>query len=90
MSTCQTNIVSRVKVSVMCFSCSNVNASGGSTICRSLELSGDSLSMVLVVTIEVTREFMEDPFEEHVKSSLPRKFEYEWVHEEVRLTTSKF
>jgi len=49
----------------MSFIGSNVSAYKGSGSSRPLGLSGDSLSRVLRVTMEVTRECKEDPPEEH-------------------------
>jgi len=43
--------------------------------------------MLLGMTMEVTGERNEDPLEEHVESSLPKRVGYKWVHEEVRLLT---
>jgi len=33
--------------------------------------------------MEVSRECREDPPEEHAETSLPRRIEYDWVHQEV-------
>jgi len=40
--------------------------------------------------MEAIRECSEDTLEEHAESYLPRRTWYDWVHEDVQLTTFKF
>lgn len=57
---------------------------------RSLGMFDESLSRVLGVTMEVTKECKEYHPKEHAKSSLPKRTGYDKVHEEAQLATSKF
>jgi len=61
----------------MSFNGSNASADEQSPSSWSLTLLDDSLSSVLGLIMEVTRECIEDPPEEHAESSLPRSTGYD-------------